>query len=80
MVLKLGYFVGKLGRRGVFALKRGNNLELPSDLSGVVYTPYVGAGGELAVRAGPGTEGSGVRGLCEPAAEPSWVTRQPGEP
>lgn len=42
VILELGYFIGKLGRTGVCALKRGE-VELPSDISGVVYTPYDGA-------------------------------------
>lgn len=40
VVLELGYFVGRLGRSRVFALKRDGDLELPSDLSGIVYTSY----------------------------------------
>ena len=40
VILELGYFVGSLGRDKVMALKRGNDLEVPSDLSGVVYTPF----------------------------------------
>ena len=44
VVLELGYFIGKLGRKHVFALKRDENLELPSDISGVVYTAYDTAG------------------------------------
>jgi predicted nucleotide-binding protein/predicted RNA-binding Zn-ribbon protein involved in translation (DUF1610 family) len=40
VVLELGYFVGKLGRDRVFALKREGKLELPSDFYGIVYTPY----------------------------------------
>jgi predicted nucleotide-binding protein len=40
VVLELGYFVGRLGRDRVFALKREGKLELPSDFSGIVYTPY----------------------------------------
>jgi predicted nucleotide-binding protein len=40
VVLELGYFVGRLGRSRVFALKRDSDLELPSDLSGIVYTSY----------------------------------------
>ena len=39
VILELGYFVGKLGRPFVCALKKGD-LELPSDFSGVVYTPF----------------------------------------
>lgn len=40
VILELGYFVGRLGRDKVMALKRGDDLEVPSDLSGVVYTPF----------------------------------------
>lgn len=39
VLLELGYFVGRLGRERVCALKRGD-LELPSDYTGVVYTPF----------------------------------------
>ncbi|WP_296617206.1 nucleotide-binding protein [Sphingomonas sp.] len=39
VVLELGYFIGRLGRSRVCALKRGD-LDLPSDISGVIYTPY----------------------------------------
>lgn len=45
VVLELGYFVGKLGRGRVAALKKGNDLEIPSDISGVVYMPYDGGSG-----------------------------------
>lgn len=44
VVLELGYFVGKLGRSRVFSLKLGEDLEVPSDLSGVVYQVYDQAG------------------------------------
>jgi len=36
VILELGYFLGRLGRKHVCALKTGN-LELPSDYAGVVY-------------------------------------------
>lgn len=39
VVLELGYFIGKLGRRKVCAIKSGQ-LEIPSDIFGVVWTPY----------------------------------------
>ena len=39
MVLELGYFIGRLGRNHVCALKRGE-LEIPSDFTGVVYVPF----------------------------------------
>jgi len=43
VVLELGYFVGRIGRNRVLALKRGD-IELPSDLVGLVYTSYDDAG------------------------------------
>lgn len=41
VILELGYFIGRLGRDRVCALKKGD-VELPTDFSGVVYTPYDG--------------------------------------
>jgi predicted nucleotide-binding protein len=38
VVLELGYFMGALRRHRVCALHKGN-LELPSDVDGVVYVP-----------------------------------------
>lgn len=40
VILELGYFVGRLGRDKVMALIRGNDLEVPGDFDGVVYTPF----------------------------------------
>ena len=37
VVFETGYFMGKLGRENVVVLA-DNGIELPSDLSGVVYT------------------------------------------
>lgn len=39
VVLELGYFLGKIGRKNVAALVE-NGVEIPSDFSGVVYIPY----------------------------------------
>ena len=39
VVLELGYFIGRLGRTHVCALKRGD-LEIPSDFAGVVYETF----------------------------------------
>ncbi|MGA7326980.1 MAG: TIR domain-containing protein [Rhodomicrobium sp.] len=39
VILELGYFTGKLGRKNVCAIKQGD-LELPSDIIGVVWTPF----------------------------------------
>lgn len=41
VVLELGYFLGRLGRHNVCALKRGD-LEIPTDFAGVVYQPLEG--------------------------------------
>jgi predicted nucleotide-binding protein len=43
VVLELGYFLGKLGRSHVCAL-REDGVELPSDLAGVLYIPFDAAG------------------------------------
>jgi predicted nucleotide-binding protein len=39
VVLELGYFLGRLGRTHVCALKRGD-IEIPSDFQGVVYVDF----------------------------------------
>lgn len=41
VILELGYFIGRLGRGKVCALKRGD-LEIPSDYAGVVYESMEG--------------------------------------
>jgi len=43
VVLELGYFIGRLTRARVCALKAGD-LELPSDILGIVWTPFDAAG------------------------------------
>jgi predicted nucleotide-binding protein len=44
VLLELGYFLGKLGRSRVCALKRGDT-EVPSDFEGVVYVTFDEASG-----------------------------------
>lgn len=44
VILELGYFIGRLGRSRVGALKAGD-LELPSDILGIVWTPFDAGGG-----------------------------------
>jgi predicted nucleotide-binding protein len=44
VVLELGYFIGRLGRERVCALKRGE-VEIPSDFGGVVYAAFDDGGG-----------------------------------
>ncbi len=39
VIFELGFFIGKLGRSRVCSLYR-ENVELPSDYSGVTYIPY----------------------------------------
>lgn len=42
VILELGYFIGKLGRDRVFVLhKSSSDFEMPSDIMGVLYTPYI---------------------------------------
>jgi predicted nucleotide-binding protein len=43
VVFELGYFVGRLGRKGVCTLY-GEGVELPSDFNGIVYIPLDAAG------------------------------------
>lgn len=43
VVLELGFFIGRLRRENVVALHKGN-VEIPSDFSGVLYTPYDSGG------------------------------------
>lgn len=44
VMLELGYFIGRLGRHRVCALKRGE-LEIPSDFAGVVWEQMDDGGG-----------------------------------
>lgn len=44
VILELGYFIGRLGRKSVCALKR-DDLEIPSDFGGVVYETFDASGG-----------------------------------
>lgn len=44
VLLELGYFIARLGRANVCALKRGN-VEIPSDFAGVVWTSMDDNGG-----------------------------------
>jgi len=39
VIFEMGFFYAKLGRKNVFLLKE-NEVENPSDLSGIIYTPY----------------------------------------
>lgn len=45
VIFEHGFFIGKLGRERTFALNSDTDLELPSDISGVIYNPYDGADG-----------------------------------
>lgn len=43
VILELGYFIGNLGRKNVLALydiSQNDVIELPSDISGILYKPY----------------------------------------
>jgi predicted nucleotide-binding protein len=44
VVLELGYFLGRLGREKVCALRRGD-VEIPSDFGGVIYETFDSGGG-----------------------------------
>jgi predicted nucleotide-binding protein len=56
VVLELGYFIGRLTRARVCALKAGD-VELPSDILGIVWTPF----GRLEDRVGEGAASCGLR-------------------
>ena len=43
VIFEFGYFIGRLGRKRVCALTKGN-LEMPSDYDGVLYVPLDAAG------------------------------------
>ncbi len=40
VIFEMGYFIGAIGRERVFPLVKGDNIEIPSDYSGVVYTKH----------------------------------------
>ncbi len=41
VIFELGFFIGKLGRNKVLVLyKEAENFQMPTDYSGVLYTPY----------------------------------------
>jgi predicted nucleotide-binding protein len=40
VIMELGYFIGKLSRKHVCALKTDDDIELPSDILGVVYQTF----------------------------------------
>jgi len=45
VIFELGFFIGKIGRDRVLVLyQQKENFEMPSDYSGVLYTPYDNAG------------------------------------
>ncbi|QAV11143.1 nucleotide-binding protein [Bacillus vallismortis] len=48
VILELGYFIGKLGRKNVMTLVKDDpsgSLEIPNDFAGVVYTNFDSGGG-----------------------------------
>ena len=57
VVLELGYFVGKLGRDRVLALRKGD-VEIPSDFAGVVYE-NLDIGGAWRLKLGQELEAAG---------------------
>ena len=47
VIFELGFFVAKLSRKNVVALKKGPGLEILSDFSGVIYINMEGDGWQL---------------------------------
>ena len=43
VILEIGYFIGRLGKERVRLIKKGS-IEIPSDLSGILYENYDSAG------------------------------------
>lgn len=58
VILELGFFMGKLGRNRVLALVKGG-IEIPSDISGVVYEP-MDDGGNWKLRLGKELRAAGI--------------------
>ena len=58
VLLELGYFIGRLGRARVCALKRGE-MEFPTDFAGVVWEPFDGAAGSWKQRLGRELQAAG---------------------
>jgi predicted nucleotide-binding protein len=58
VILELGYFIGALGRRNVCALY-AQGVELPSDLSGVLYVP-IDSGGAWRLQLAREIKASGI--------------------
>ena len=58
VILELGFFIGKLGRNKVCALYKGN-LELPSDISGVIWEP-LDEGGAWMLKIGKEMKAAGL--------------------
>ena len=40
VILELGYFLGRLGRGHVVAISKGDDLNIPSDYHGVLFTEF----------------------------------------
>ncbi len=47
VIFEMGFFIGILGRERVFPLVKGDDVEIPSDYMGVVYTKYEGGNWKL---------------------------------
>ena len=58
VILELGFFIGKLGRNKVCALHKGD-LELPSDISGVIWEP-LDEGGAWMLKIGKEMKAAGL--------------------
>ena len=61
VVLELGMVLSRLGRRRVAILVRGDELEKPSDIDGLIYIPYERDVGEVANALGAALAGAGFK-------------------
>lgn len=59
VILELGYFIGKLGRARVCVL-HAKELEVPSDIHGVLYVPYDDGGGGWRLKLGYEIKAAGI--------------------
>jgi predicted nucleotide-binding protein len=69
VILEFGYFIGLLGRDRVCCLHKGN-VELPSDMHGIVYIPFKESVREVKEMIIKELEGAGYKNLYPPPSPP----------
>ena len=66
VILEFGYFIGKLGRHRVCCLHKGD-VELPSDMHGIVYIPFKESVNEVKEKIEKELEEAGYENLYPPS-------------